>query len=396
MILGALLDAGCPVEAVEDAVRSCGADVRLSVDEVARAGIRASLVRIEPAPGEPERRLPAIIEAVAGASLPGQAAAQAVSVLTALGRTEAELHGIPAAEVHLHELAGVDTLVDVVGTCTALALLGVDGVHASPLPAAPGTVDGAHGRLPLPAPATLLLLAAASAPLLPGTLGVEEVTPTAAALLATLARFTMPGLRLRRVGHGAGTRNDPLRPNLVRCWLGDPLGSAVSPVERSAGDPFGDACVELRTNLDDASPAVVARLAARCLEAGALDSWIVAATMKKGRPGHIVHVLVPRGAEAAIGQLLLAESPTLGVRRTEAARMVAGRDTVELSTALGRVRVKRKLLGGRVVDAHPELDDCARIAHEQGIPLERVIAELTVAARAALTGAAPANSEDNA
>ena len=382
MILAALLDAGCPIEPVEDAVRSCGVDVRLGLDEVRRAGLRGARLYIDVLAGETERRLPELLAAIAGSSLEERARARAVSVVSALGRAEADLHGVTVDEVHLHELAGVDTLVDVIGVCAALELLEVDAIHASPLPAAPGTVESEHGLLPLPAPATMRLLAAAGAPLIPGAPGVEHVTPTAAAMLATLARFDMPALRLRRVGHGAGTRDDPRRPNLVRCWLGEALPETGEPAGVAAG--FDDPCVELRTNLDDASPAVVAGLAARCLEAGALDAWVVGATMKKGRPGHVLHVLVSRGAETAVATMLLAESPTLGVRRTEARRMVAGRDTVEVATPLGTVTVKRKLRGGRVVDARPELDDCARLARVNGIPLHRAIAELTAHVRARL------------
>ena len=382
MILAALLDAGCPIEPVEDAVRSCGVDVRLRLIDVRRAGLRAAQLQIDEVGVEPERRVAELLDAVAASSLGPRARQRAAAVLSALGAAEAELHGVDAAHVHLHELAGVDTLVDVVGTCAALELLGVVALHASPLPVAPGVVDTEHGALPLPAPATLRLLAGAGAPLVPAPAGVEHVTPTAAAILSTLATFETPAIRLRRVGHGAGARDDPRRPNVVRCWLGDGLPDAAS---GGAGTPaFDDDCVELRTNLDDASPAVVAGLAARCLEAGALDAWIVGATMKKGRPGHVLHVLVPRGGESAVGAMLLAESPTLGVRRTEAARMVAGRDSVEVATPLGTVAVKRKLLGGRVVDAAPELDDCVRIARERGMPLHRVIAELSAHVRAEL------------
>jgi hypothetical protein len=322
-----------------------------------------------------------MLAAISGAELPRAARARATDVISALGTAEAELHGVDLSEVHLHELAGVDTLVDIVGVCAAIELLGIDTLHAGPLPAAPGTIMTEHGELPLPAPATLRLLASAHAPLLPGMPGVEHVTPTAAAILATLAVFRTPAMRLRRVGHGAGTRDDPRRPNIVRCWLGDPFPAAGG---EDADAGFDDPCVELRTNLDDVSPAVVAGLAARCLEAGALDAWVVGATMKKGRLGHVLHVLVVRGAEGAVAELLLAESPTLGVRRTEAPRMVAGRDSVELATGLGTITVKRKLLGGRVVDVRPELDECERVARERGIPLERAIAELTALARAEL------------
>jgi uncharacterized protein (DUF111 family) len=274
-------------------------------------------------------------------------------------------------------------MVDVVGVCAALEELGVERLGCSPLPAAPGTVATEHGSLPLPSPATLELLAAAGAPLIPGTAGVEEVTPTAAALLATLASFEPVPMQLRRVGHGAGSRDDPRRPNLVRCWLGDPLPEAAT---TAAPLHFDDPCVELRTNLDDASPAVVADLAERCLAAGALDVWVVAATMKKGRPGHVLHALCPPGRDEAIARLLLAEGPTLGVRRTEAPRMVVARDSAVLDSALGPVRVKRKLLGDRVVDARPEMEDCRRLAAATGRPLGEVVATLTEAARAQLVG----------
>ena len=267
-----------------------------------------------------------------------------------------------------------------VGVCAALEHLGAAAVHASPLPAAPGTVASGHGELPLPAPSTLALLAAAGAPILPGQAGVEQVTPTAAAILATLATFSVPPMRLERVGHGAGSRDDPRGPNLVRCWLGTPV---TTPGDLPPAD-FDDPCVELRTNLDDASPAVVADLAERCLGAGALDVWVVAATMKKGRPGHVLHVLAPPGRDAALATLLLEQGPTLGVRRTAASRMVAARDVTAVDSPLGPVRAKRKLLGGRVVDARPELDDCRRVAEATGRPLHEVVDTVTAAVRAAL------------
>ena len=244
-----------------------------------------------------------------------------------------------------------------------------------------GSVATAHGVLPLPAPATLALLAEVGAPLRPGVHGVEQVTPTAAALLTTVARFDGPAMRLRAVGHGAGTRDDPRRPNLVRCWVGD-----AEPAAGGALGGFDDGCVELRTNLDDAAPAVVADLAERVLAAGALDAWVVAATFKKGRPGHVLHVLVPSGAEAAVAALLLVDGPTLGVRATMAPRMVAEREVRPFASPLGEVRVKRKLIGGRVVDARPELDDCRRLAAATGRPLHQVIEAVSAAAREEMLG----------
>ncbi|HEV7466090.1 MAG TPA: nickel pincer cofactor biosynthesis protein LarC [Candidatus Dormibacteraeota bacterium] len=377
MLLAALLDAGCPLEPVREAVRACGVDeVEIGVTETLRAGLRALLLGVE-VRGAPRRRgLGECLEAIAAAGLPARVEAWAATAVRRLGECEARLHGVPVERVELHELGAVDTLVDVVGVCSALHELGATEVLCSPLPAAPGSVATEHGVLPLPAPATLALLAEARAPLRPGVPGVEQVTPTAAALLTTVARFASPAMRLRAVGHGAGTRDDPRRPNLVRCWVGDAEG-------REAGTLFfDDACVELRTNLDDAAPAVVADLAARVLAAGALDAWVVAATMKKGRPGHVLHALVPAGAETAVAALLLMEGPTLGVRGTPAPRMVAERDVLAFASPLGEVRVKRKLVGGRVVDARPELDDCLRLAAATGRPLHLVIDTVSAAARA--------------
>ena len=354
--------------------------MRLETREVQRAGLRGLRLEVVESGAARRRTLAECIDAVAGSGLAEAVTVPARAILSSLGAAEVRLHGSDRVEsVHLHELSAADTLVDVVGVCAALAALGVGAVHASPLPAAPGTVVTDHGELPLPSPATMALLAAARAPLVPGTPGVEQVTPTAAAVLAGLARFEVPAMLLEAVGHGAGARDDPRRPNLVRCWLGT--------ADLVAGPPpadFDDPCVELRTNLDDVSPAVISDLAARCLEAGALDAWVVAATMKRGRPGHVLHVLAPPGGDAAIAALLLAQSPSLGVRRTEAPRMVAGRDTTSVDSPLGPVRVKRKLLGGRVVDARPELEDCRRLARDTGRPLHEVLDTVTAAARAAL------------
>jgi uncharacterized protein (TIGR00299 family) protein len=383
MLLAALLDAGCPLEPVREAVRACGVtEAEIAASETLRAGLRGLLVEIR-VTGTPRRRsLPECLAAVAAAGLPAQVEGWATTALRRLGECEARLHGVAADRVRLHELGAVDTMVDVVGVCAALHHLGATTVLCSPLPAAAGGVVATeHGVLPLPAPATLALLAEAQAPLRPGIPGVEQVTPTAAALLTTVARFAAPTMRLRAVGHGAGGRDDPRRPNLVRCWVGD-----AEEEDAAAPSSFDDACVELRTNLDDAAPAVVADLAERVLAAGALDAWVVAATMKKGRPGHILHALVPPAAEAAVAALLLVEGPTLGVRRTAAPRMVAERDVRPFVSPLGEVRVKRKLVGGRVVDARPELDDCRRLAAATGRPLHQVIDAVSAAARAELIG----------
>lgn len=379
MLLASLLDAGCPLDVVRQALHACGVDeVAVDVEEVSRAGIRALHLRVEETAPARRRDLHTMVDAVDGAALPAGLRHRATAVLRRLGEVEAHLHATTPERVHLHELGGVDTLLDVVGVCAALEHLQVDRVHFGPLPAGQGTVATAHGVMPLPAPATLHLLAAAGATLLPAEDGVEHVTPTAAALLTTLGTPGVPALRLRAVGHGAGTRDHPRRPNLTRCWLGDAVEDG-----HNAAPAFDDPCVELRTNLDDATPAVVADTLSRVLDAGALDAWVVPATMKKGRPGHVLHVLAAEGSDASLAALLLRIAPTLGVRRVAAPRMVAGRDVVDFDSPLGRVRVKRKRLQGEVVDARPEMDDCRALADRSGRPLHQVVDTITAAARAA-------------
>jgi uncharacterized protein (TIGR00299 family) protein len=381
MLLAALIDAGASVQGVRDAVHACGVDeVSVDVTEVQRAGLRALQLRIDPAGAPVQRDAARSLAVVAAATLPDRVRHRATATLRRLAAVEATLHGEDPAHVHLHELSAADTLVDVVGVCTALEELDVAAVHYGPLPAGQGVVPTQHGSLPLPAPSTMRLLADAGATLQPAEDGVEHVTPTAAALLTTLGRQEPVPLRLRRVGHGAGRRDDPRRPNIARCWLGEAVTDSVADAGAAS---FDDPCVELCTNLDDTVPGVVADILQRCLDAGALDAWVVPAVMKKGRPGHVLHLLAAAGADAPLASLLLDMAPTLGVRRVAAPRMVAERDVVDFESPLGRVRVKRKRRHRRVVDARPELDDCRAIADARGIPLHRVVDAVTHAARAA-------------
>ena len=386
MMLSALVDAGCPLDVVRDAARACGVtELSIDVEEVSRAGMRALHLRItEDAAAAIERDVGACLAAVAASGLPRRARDRASATLRRLGDTEARLHGGDPEHVHLHELSAADTLLDVAGVCAALEHLDVEEVRFGPLPAGQGTVQAMHGLIPIPAPVTLQLLADAGATLLPAEDGVEHVTPTAAALLTTLGTPGTRPIRLRAVGHGAGTRDDPRRPNILRCWLGDPATSGSNSDTDTTLPTFADRCIELRTNLDDATPAVVADVMQRLLDAGALDAWVVPVTMKKGRPGHVLHVLAQDGADQAIAALLLDIAPTLGVRRTEAPRMVAERDVVDFDSSYGPVRVKRKRLHGRVVDARPELDDCRAISDRTGAPLHQILDAVTAAARAAL------------
>jgi uncharacterized protein (TIGR00299 family) protein len=256
--------------------------------------------------------------------------------------------------VHLHELGGADTLIDVVGAFWLLESLDVQSAFASPLPAP----RGINGELPLPAPAAMRVLEGSGAVLEPDPEGRELVTPTGAAILAACARFERPAMTLDRIGYGVGARTTA--GNALAVWLGQPVAEA------------GDVTV-LETNLDDMPPNQVAALVEDLLAAGALDVTVTPALMKKGRPGHLVSVMTERSRSGLLTQLLLTQSSTLGLRMTQAARVIAARRIVEVQTEVGTARVKVKEIGGAAVDVAPEYEDCRRLARDGGLDLRRVM-----------------------
>jgi uncharacterized protein (TIGR00299 family) protein len=388
MALGALLDAGLPL----DALRAELGTLRLdgwSLD--ARRELRGTLGGIRALVHAPEqmmhRRL-ADIQAILGASgLPPEVRARSLRVFTLLAEAEGKVHGVPPEQVHFHEVGALDAIIDIVGVVAGLALLGVEAVFASPLPLGGGWTRAAHGALPLPAPATLNLLAAAGAPTVPDEREVELVTPTGAALLAALAAFQRPPLRLERVGYGLGARDTP-RPNALRVWIGEVdsemgNGRLAAGASSEAHPPIFDLRfpILLETNIDDQPGAQLAYVAGRLLELGALDVWQAPVLMKKGRAAVVLAALVPPELEEAAVALLMHETTTLGVRRRVVERHVCEREVVTVETTYGPVRVKRKRWAGAALGAAPEYEDCARLARERGVPLHQVYQAARDAAR---------------
>jgi hypothetical protein len=309
--------------------------------------------------------------------LPGRAAEWATAVFRRLAEAEARVHGTTPQEVHFHEVGAVDSIVDIVGVCAGLALLGVERVQAGPLPMGSGYIDMAHGRLPVPAPAVVELMRGVA------TRACDEVgeltTPTGAAILVTLAeRFgPMPPMTVEAVGYGAGARQGERVPNLVRVVLGRPCEAAPgqSPEE-------SDTVWLLEANLDDATGETLGAATRRLFAAGALDVWLVPVTMKKGRPGVILSCLADDAAVAEVEETIFRETTTFGVRRTRVQRSKLARELVEVATPMGAVRVKVGRRGGRVVTALPEYEDCLRVAEAAGVPFR----EVYEAARAAWAG----------
>jgi len=365
MLLAALLDAGAPLDSVRASISDTGlTGWALRIDTLVDHGLRAARVHVDVTDTATERPAAELI-ALAGRATPPPVAAAAVAVLTALAETEAALHGTNVATVHLHELGGHDTLVDVVGVCAALHHLDVHEIFvAAPLPMGRGTVMTRHGVLPLPAPATAALLAGAQT--VGSDLPGETVTPTAAALLAGLrARWDpAPAMRLDRTGYGAGGRRLADRPNVAAVHLGRP----VAPGPDDFGEPStAEALVELATNVDDVSGEIVGHVLERTLAAGALDAWVVPAVMKKSRPGQVIHVLARPSDAARLRLLVMAETGSLGVRSYPVTRHAAVRSTITVDVDGHAIAVKLGPFG-----AKPEHDDVVRAADALGIPVREV------------------------
>jgi pyridinium-3,5-bisthiocarboxylic acid mononucleotide nickel chelatase len=363
MALGALIDSGgdrALLDATVEALR-LGDEVSVEVRHETRGHVGGTRVLVQ-AVDRVERTVPALRAVVEEAEAPDDVKAAVIDAINRLSRAESRLHGLPENELHLHELGGADTLVDLMGAFWLLHALEVEQVYASPLPAPRGRTD----RMPLPAPASIRVLEGTGAVFEATDEGRELVTPTGAAILAVGARFERPSLALRAVGYGIGSRETP--GNALAVWLGDR-------VETRTGVGL------IETNLDDMAPNLIAPLCEDLMEAGALDVTVTPTLMKKGRPGHLLSVLSPPELVAQLADHLLRHSTTLGVRITSADRVTAHRKVIEIQTKVGVARVKVKELGGKPVDASPEFEDCRRISRQTGMDLREVMHVVSEAAR---------------
>jgi uncharacterized protein (TIGR00299 family) protein len=385
MALGALLDVGLPLDALRIELDKLQLD-GWSIDT--ERGMRRYLSGTRALVHAPEqathRHLSDVQSIIDRSALAPELKQRALHIFTLLAEAEGQVHGIPAGQVHFHEVGALDAIVDIVGVVAGLALLGINQVYASALPLGTGWTIAAHGALPLPAPAVLALLTSARAPTIPDDTPFELVTPTGAALLAGLAEFRRPPLRIDRVGYGLGAR-DLERPNVLRVWLGEtaqePRTKNQEPrtENKEAGTDHSQFSILnsqfpilLETNIDDQPAEQLAYAVEQLFELGALDAWLAPIQMKKGRAATLLSALVPAELEDAAVALLMRETTTLGLRRRVVERHVAEREIVAVETPLGPVRVKRKRWHGQDLGAAPEYTDCARLAREHGLALREV------------------------
>ena len=355
MTLGALVDAGGDLAVVEAAVEALGlaSEVRVSARHEQRGHLGGTRLLVE-VEDRGRRTVPQLEAAIRNAGLPAAVRERSLAAVDRIAQAESRIHGVPREDLHLHELGGADTLVDIVGSFWLLDSLGVTALHASALPAPRGWLSA---ELPLPGPAVMRILAGTGAVLEPDRRDVELVTPTGAAILAAAARFERPALRVDRVGYGIGTRETP--GNALGVWLGEPLPEAA-------------AVTLLETHLDDLAPNQLAALADDLMEAGALDVATTPIVMKKGRPGHRLTVMADPASAERLGALLLERSSALGLRVTRAERLLAGRRALTVDTPYGRVAVTVKELGGRPVDVAAEHDEVRAAARAHGVDPRRV------------------------
>ena len=377
MILGALLDAGLPEETLREGLAALKLDdFELRPRRVVKNAFSATKVDVIVTDDVPARHLPEIETIVMESYLSPSIKKQATAIFRRLGEVEAGIHGTTIEQVHLHELGGVDTIVDVVGALVGLEGLEVERVYASPLPMGRGFVQGAHGAIPLPAPATLALLE--GVPLIGSDLEAELVTPTGAVLLSSLATDfgPIPAMTLRGVGYGAGGRDLPI-PNVLRLLIGD---------HATPNDAIIQTLMSLETNVDDLNPEVYDYVMARLFEAGALDVFLSPIQMKKNRPATLLRVLCQPDDADALMAILFAETSTLGVRQQVVTRHCLARTSHTVETPYGAVRVKVADLGEGRVKAAPEYGDCRRLAEASGVPLREIYRAAEVATDRLATG----------
>jgi len=366
MILGALVDAGLSLEKLKELLAGLNlTEFDIQAKTVDKNGFSATKVDVLVTEQPPQRHLKEIKDIIQKSSLPPTVQNRALQIFERIAGTEAAIHNKPVDQVHLHELGGTDTIIDITGTLLALEHLEISKIFASPVPLGKGFIKGAHGQIPLPAPATVALLK--GIPIYGRDIDAELVTPTGAALLAELVDDfgPAPPLVLETVGYGAGGRDLPI-PNLLRVLIGE-----ISPVESATLDRL----VVLETNLDDLNPEIYPYVVESLFSAGALDVTLSPIQMKKNRPGTQIQVLCEPSGIESMRSILFRETTTLGIKQILVDRYALPRTIREVETPYGKIRVKIAEISPDLNKISPEFEDCLRAAQEHGIPITQIYQE---------------------
>jgi uncharacterized protein (TIGR00299 family) protein len=367
MVLGAVIDAGVPADAMRTAIDSLGLPITLEVERVKRCGFAATKATVHAKDEESYRFLPDVEAILANGSLTDRQRTLALAIFRKVAEAESKAHGMPLERVHFHEVGALDSIADIVGAAVGLDLLGVEKFTSSSVPTGSGTVKCAHGIMPVPTPGTAALLT--GVPLAKSAVKGELATPTGAAILVSVAtEFTdSPAMTIDRIGTGAGTKDFIEQPNILRIFVG-----SANPQSVIRNPQTEDSIWVLETNVDDCPPEVIGFTVDQLFAAGALDVFTVPAQMKKNRPGVLLTVLAAAADRDPLEAILFRETATFGVRRYQAERSKLMRDAVAVETPWGPVRAKRGWRADGFAVTTPEYEDCARVARANGVPLRAV------------------------
>jgi pyridinium-3,5-bisthiocarboxylic acid mononucleotide nickel chelatase len=367
MLLGAIVDCGVSIKEIKEYLELLPINgFEISEKRVNKAGLVSTQVEVLVQDRERERRLAEILTLVQESQLPEKIKDKALGVFQRIGSVEAKIHGLNVENIHLHELGGLDTIIDVVGVLLGMDLLDIDRVFASPLPLGTGVIQSAHGTIPLPAPATLALLE--GVPIVGSEFNYELVTPTGAALLTNLVHEfgIIPTMRLLKTGYGAGKRDLPI-PNVLRLLIGE--GVEHSP----SNNPYiEEKLVCLESNIDNMNPEIYSYLSECLFNAGALDVSLIPIYMKKNRPGTLVTVLCSEETAEKLINILFSETTTLGARKYTVNRYTVERHVTPVTTPYGTVNVKFSKKGDTSWNYAPEYEDCRRLASQHQIPIMKI------------------------
>lgn len=368
MTLGALVDAGLSADVLRSDLRALQVPGwELTTEKVWKNGMSATYVRVKTEDQQKHRSLSTILEILQNSKLAPSVRERASAIFQKLGEGEAHVHDAPLEKVHFHEVGAVDAIVDIVGACIGFHALGIERFSCSPLNVGGGTAKMAHGVLPVPAPATARLLQ--GMPTFSNGVQRELVTPTGAAIVATLCDSfgPQPPMTVSAIGYGAGTADLEGQPNVLRIMIGESAEKSAHALDEEISI--------IEANLDDMNPQIYGYVVEKALLAGALDVYTTALQMKKNRPGTLLTILCrPPDAEALMS-LIFAETTTFGIRTQRAQRRALQREWVNVSTSFGNVRIKLSRSNGHILHAAPEYDDCRKLAVEKQVPLQQVISE---------------------
>lgn len=367
MTLGALVDAGLPLEQLTAELGKLRiGGYRVKAEKAGQHGIHGTRVTVELTEEDHHHRDWATIrEMITESDLDAPVHDAALSMFERLAKAEAKIHNATLDHVHFHEVGGIDAIVDICGTAIGLALLGIEAIYSAPPQLGSGFAQSAHGTIPIPAPATLELIAEANAPTAVPIAALQEhpaelLTPTGATILTTLATFSRPSFAPTSIGYGFGQKELPW-PNALRVWIGE-----MADADATDGE------VMIETNIDDMNPQFYEILSERLFADGALDVWTTPVTMKKGRPAITVSLLAPASRKNQLEHVLMSNTSSLGTRSWPVERTKAGRRFGTVTTRWGDVSVKLRVLDGRVLDVQPEYDEVARVAREYDQPIRSV------------------------